>query len=99
MLVWLPPGYDTDTDTRTWEDLWPESIIGTLDWLPADDLDADFVGYTRANYVGYFAYRLPDRITPHKIRLLEGAFPSEAAASEIAKALQKEDFTPTVVQR
>lgn len=48
---------------------------------------------------GYFAYRLPDRITPHKIRLLEGAFPSEAAASEIAKALQKEDFKPKVVQR
>ncbi len=48
---------------------------------------------------GYFSYRLPDRIIPHKIRLLEGAFPSEAAASEIAKALQKEDFTPTVVQR
>jgi cell division septation protein DedD len=48
---------------------------------------------------GYFAYRLPDRITPHKIRLLEGAFPSEAAASEIAKALQKEDFKPKVIQR
>jgi len=48
---------------------------------------------------GYFAYRLPDRTTPHKIRLLEGAFPSEAAASEIAKALQKEDFQPKVVQR
>jgi len=48
---------------------------------------------------GYFAYRLPDRITPHKIRLLEGAFPSEAAASEIANALQKEDFKPLVIQR
>ncbi|HUV78365.1 MAG TPA: SPOR domain-containing protein [Desulfobacterales bacterium] len=48
---------------------------------------------------GYLVYRLPDRISPNKIRLLEGAFPSEAAASEIAKALQKEDFEPKVVQR
>lgn len=48
---------------------------------------------------GYLAYRLPDRISPNKIRLLEGAFPSEAAASEIAKALEEEDFKPKVVQR
>ena len=48
---------------------------------------------------GYLAYRLPDRISPNKIRLLAGAFPSEAAASEIAKALEKEDIKPKVVQR
>ncbi len=48
---------------------------------------------------GYLGYRLPDRIYPDKIRLLSGAFPSEAAASEIANALQKEDFKPKVVQR
>ena len=48
---------------------------------------------------GYLAYSLPDRIYPDKIRLLSGAFPNEAAASEVAKALQKEDFKPKVVQR
>ncbi len=48
---------------------------------------------------GYLAYRLPDRISPDKIRLLSGAFPNKAAASEVAKALQKEDFKPKVVQR
>jgi cell division septation protein DedD len=48
---------------------------------------------------GYLVYKVPDRIYPNKIRLLSGAFPSEAAASEIAKALQKEGFKPEVVQR
>ncbi|MBW2573544.1 MAG: SPOR domain-containing protein [Deltaproteobacteria bacterium] len=48
---------------------------------------------------GYLTYRLPDRISSDKTRLLFGAFPNEAAASEIAKALQKEDFKPKVVQR
>jgi cell division septation protein DedD len=48
---------------------------------------------------GYLAYKVPDRIYPNKIRLLSGAFPNEAAASEIAKALQKEGFKPEVVQR
>ena len=48
---------------------------------------------------GYSAYGLPDRMSPNKFRLLTGAFPSEAAASEMAKALQKEDFKSKVVQR
>ena len=48
---------------------------------------------------GYLAYRLPDRMSPDKFRLLTGAFPSEAAASEMANALKKEDFKPKVVQR
>jgi cell division septation protein DedD len=54
---------------------------------------------TNLRSMGYLAYNLPGRTYPDKMRLLVGAFPTEAAASETAKALQKEDFKAEVVQR
>lgn len=48
---------------------------------------------------GYLAYSMPDESDDNKIRLLVGVFRTEKEAEILTKKLQKEGFTPKVVQR
>ena len=47
----------------------------------------------------YLAYRVPDRLSDNKERLLVGAFRTELEAAIFAEELQKEGFETKVVQR